>query len=172
MEYLKITLRLIHIGSGVFWVGSALFIAFFVTPSVKATAEVGQKFMSYLVTKARLTLTLSTFASLTILSGGWLYWIDANGNLTSGWALSGAGLGFGIGGLFGLIGMVFGMLIGKYVSILGNLGAQIQGKPTPEQMSQIQAAQKQLGIVSPISTVSVIIALICMATARYWGLLG
>ncbi|MCL4527939.1 MAG: hypothetical protein M1282_00815 [Chloroflexi bacterium] len=76
--------------------------------------------------------------------------------------------GFGIGGVLGLIGLIFGIHVGKNVGTLGNMAAQIQGKPTPEQMNKIQAAQKQLAIVGPISTTALILALACMATARYW----
>jgi hypothetical protein len=48
------------------------------------------------------------------------------------------------------------------------LAGEIQGKPTSEQMSKIQAAQRQLKYAAPISTLALILALICMATARYW----
>ena len=34
MEYLKIVLRLNHILSGVFWVGSSIILGFFITPTV------------------------------------------------------------------------------------------------------------------------------------------
>lgn len=167
MNYLVTMLRLIHIFSGVFWVGSSITLGFFISPAVAATADAGQRFMSYLVTKAGITLRITASAILTVLTGGWLYWIDSEG-LTSRWTTSGAGWGFGIGGVLGLIGLIFGILVGKNVGTLGNMAAQIQGKPTPEQMNKIQAAQKQLAIVGPISTIALILALACMATARYW----
>jgi len=86
----------------------------------------------------------------------------------SAWTNSGAGVVFGIGGFFGLIGYIFGMLLGKNLSTLARIGAEAQGKPTPDQLSTMQAAQKQLGVVGPISTISLIIAVICMSVARYW----
>jgi len=123
--------------------------------------------MGYLVNKARIHIVLTIAASLTILAGAGLYWIDSDG-FTSAWTRSTAGLFFGIGGVLGLIGYVFGMLIGKNISILAGIGAQVQGKPTPDQMNQIQAAQKQLRVVGPISSFSLILAVICMSVARYW----
>ena len=167
MDYLKIVLRLIHIFSGVFWVGGALFLGFFVNPSVQATADSGQKFMAYLMTKSGLTLRITAAAFLTVLAGGWLYWIDS-GSLTSVWMHSATGWGFGIGGIFGIIGFIFGSMVGRYSSTLGKIASQIQGKPTPEQMNQIQTIQKQLSSVSTIDTIALILSLICMATARYW----
>jgi len=69
--------------------------------------------------------------------------------------------------LFAIVGLVFGIMVGRSTHTLGTLAAEIQGKPTPEQMNKIQAAQRQLGYAGPISTIALIIALVCMAVARY-----
>jgi uncharacterized membrane protein len=168
MDYLKLVLRFIHILSGVFWVGSAVFLGFFVTPALPSLGEGGPKLMAYLVTKAKITQRIVIAATLTVLAGGWLYWLDSSGNLFSGWATSAAGIGFGIGALFALVGWVFGIMIGVNTEGLVRVGSQVQGKPTDEQMSKIQMHQSRLKFVAPISTISQILALICMATARYW----
>ena len=34
MDYLHITLRIIHIGAGVFWVGGVLMMTFFIAPTL------------------------------------------------------------------------------------------------------------------------------------------
>jgi len=167
MHYLTIVLRLLHVVGGAFWFGSAMMVSFMVTPTVAATAEVGQKFMAALVQKANLTKRIAAAAGITILAGAGLYWIDSDG-FTSAWVKSGPGTVFGIGAFFGLIGFIFGMLIGKNVNVLVKTGSEIQGKPTPEQLGKIQAAQKQLKVVGPISSFSLIIAMICMSVARYW----
>ena len=167
MNTLIMILRAIHILAGVFWVGSSIILGFFISPTVAATADAGQKFMAHLVTKSQITMRITISAILTVLAGGWLYWIDSQG-FSSAWTRSGPGWGFGIGALLALVGMIFGILVGKNVSTLGTLASQIQGKPTDEQMKTILAAQKQLSTVSPVSTVALILALVCMATARYW----
>lgn len=167
MDYLKLVLRLIHILAGVFWVGSSVLFGLFIKPTVAATAEAGQKFMAHLVTTAKVTSGITAAAILTVLAGGWLYWIDAQG-FASAWWKSSSGIGFGIGGLLGLVGLVFGVMVGVSTEKLGTLASQIQGRPSPEQMSQIQAAQKQLGYAGPISMIALILALAFMATARYW----
>lgn len=167
MNYLVIVLRLIHILGGVFWVGGSIILTFFISPTVAATADAGQKFMAHLVNQSKITLRITIAAILTVLAGAGLYWIDSGG-LTTGWATSAAGWGFGIGGILALVGLVFGMLVGKNVSLLGGMASKIQGKPTSEQMAQIQAAQKQLSFVAPASTIALVLALACMATARYW----
>lgn len=167
MNELVIVLRLIHILGGVFWVGSSVILGLYIAPTAAATAESGQKFMAHLVTRARITIWITGAALLTVLAGAILYWIDSQG-LTSAWQNSGPGVGFGLGGLFALVGLAFGTLVGKNTSLLGHMAAQIQGRPSPEQMTKIQAAQKQLAYASPISTTALIVALTCMATARYW----
>jgi len=167
MNWLVIVLRTVHILGGVFWVGSAVFNGLFLGPAVGATAEAGQKVMAHLVTRARLTGTISAAAGLTVVAGAALYWIDSQG-LTSLWTRSGPGAGFGLGALFALAGLAFGLMVGRSMSTLGALASQIAGKPTPEQLAKIQAAQRQLAYAGPATTVSLVLALLCMATARYW----
>ena len=70
--------------------------------------------------------------------------------------------------MFAIIGLVFGGMVGRDMSTLGRLATEISGKPTPEQMGKIGAARKQLAYAGPTSTITLLIALICMATARYW----
>jgi uncharacterized membrane protein len=168
MNYLVVTLRLIHILSGVFWVGSTIYFGFFIKPTIQATADAGQKFIAHLVNKRPLGTAMSGSAILTVVAGGSLYWIDSGG-LTTGWLRSGPGWGFGIGGLFALIGFILTALAGHRTHMLGMIASHIQGEPTHEQLKQFQAAQKQLGVLSPMGTIVLVIALICMATARYWN---
>ena len=166
MNTLIIVLRWIHILSGVFWVGSSIFLGVFVSPAVAATADAGQKFMAYLVMKSKITLQITIAAILTVLAGCSLYVIDAN--LTSGWASTPEGWGFSLGGFFGIIGFIFGIFVGRNVGILGRIASEVQGKPTTEQMDRIKKAQAQMKIVAPASMFALILTLTCMATAAYW----
>jgi uncharacterized membrane protein len=166
MNALMIVLRLIHIIGGVFWVGTALLFSFFIIPSIRATSEVEQKFWGLLI-KTHLGEVHGISAILTVLAGASLYWIDSGG-FTSAWTRSGAGLGFGIGGIFGFLGVISGILNAIPLRTLAETAAQIQENPTPEQIDKIQAAQKRLGVIGRIDGAILIIALICMATARYW----
>jgi uncharacterized membrane protein len=167
MNYWVIVLRLIHILAGVFWVGSSIVFGLFIGPGIAATADAGQKFMVYLVTKARIDRAILVSAILTVLAGSTLYFIDSGG-LDSAWTRSGPGIGFGLGGLFAFVGVIFGAILGSNLGILANTAAQIQGKPSKDQLDKIQVAQKRVAVVGPISTLALILALICMATARYW----
>ena len=167
MTYFIWLLRIVHILGGVFWVGGALFIAFFLGPTIGATADAGQKVMGHLVGKLKISSRISAVAGSTVLAGAILYWIDSDG-LRSAWMKSGAGTGFTIGALFGLVGFVLGIMVGRVVKDMGQLAVQMQGKPTPEQLAQMGALQKRQMMLSSYSTYALIIAVIFMSIARYF----
>lgn len=167
MNTLMIVLRLIHIFGGMFWMGSTLLMVLFILPSVNATTEAGQKFLGHFLTRTHYGRILGLSAILTMVAGGSLYWIDSAG-FDSNWTRSGPGWGFGIGGSLGIIGFVYGNRFGNNIMTLGRTAAQIEVQPTAEQKAILEAAQKPLRALGTISTVALILALICMATARYW----
>jgi hypothetical protein len=169
MNALMIVLRLPHVVGGVFWVGTAIFTRFFLVPSVTATAESGQVFMRHLTTKTGLTQRVTLAAYLTVLSGAILYWIDSQA-FTSSWQISGAGVGFGLGALAGLVGFGFGQIVGRNATLIGKLGSEIQGKPTPEQIAALDQARRKMSSASAVSTAFLIASLVLMATARHWSL--
>jgi|SRR5688572_7794215 len=166
MNYLVITLRIIHIVAGIFWVGGVLMMTFFIGPTIGATAEAGQKFVGHLMNNLKFSNRMSAAAGFTILAGFILYWIDSDG-FTSAWMTSGAGRGFGIGAAFAVIGFIFGLLIGRTTKAMLQLGSQIQGRPSAEQMTQLNALQKQQVTYSNLSSVALILSVIFMAIARY-----
>jgi uncharacterized membrane protein len=166
MNYLVIALRIIHIVAGVFWVGGVLMMTFFIGPTIGATAESGQKFVGHLMNNLKFSNRMAAAAGTTIVAGFILYWIDSAG-FTSPWMTSGAGRGFGIGAGFALIGFVFGLLLGRTTKAMARLGAQIQGRPSSEQMTQLAALQKQQVTYSNLSAVTLILSVIFMAIARY-----
>jgi uncharacterized membrane protein len=166
MIYLIWFLRIVHILAGIFWVGGTLMMAFFIAPAVGATAEAGQKFVGHLMGNLKFSNRMSAAAGLTILAGFILYWIDSDG-FTSAWMTSGAGRGFGIGAAFALVGLVFGIQVGRTTKSMAQLGAQIQGKPSAEQMQQMGVLRKRQATYSNISAVVLILSVIFMAIARY-----
>lgn len=169
MNCLIIILRLIHILSGVFWIGSIVFFSFFIMPAIRATAESGKKFLRQIAAKEHLGTAIEISARLAAIAGGFLFWFDSDG-LTSKWLYSGPGWGFAIGGMFGLVGLLFSTLAVKKIDLFAKMGSQIRKEPTQEQIDQFQFTQKQLGTFGAISSIALSLALICMATARYWRL--
>jgi hypothetical protein len=109
-------------------------------------------------------MTTSVFA--TVIAGTWLYGIDSNW-FQSPWMSSSTGIGFSIGALFAVVGMVTGIMNGSNNGKMAQLGSQIQGKPTPEQMAAMSAIQKQQAWVVPVNSYTLLIAAFLMAIARY-----
>jgi uncharacterized membrane protein len=168
MTYLIWLLRIVHIVSGVIWVGGTLTMTFFIGPTVGATADAGQKFIGYLMNTLKFSTRMSAAAGLTVLAGLALYGLDARAG--SAWARSPFAIGLGIGAIFALIGFVTGIMIGRTTKAMAQLGAQMQGKPSPQQMSQMQEIRRQQALYSNISVAALIIAVIFMAVSRYLGL--
>ncbi len=166
MSIAVIVLRILHIFGAIFWGGGAIMMEFFIAPSIAASAEGGQQVARHLATKVRVHIFMMAAAMTTILAGTLLYWRDSDG-FSSAWVRSSAGIGFGIGAVFGIIAFIFGAIFGNTNAQLGKIGTQIQGKPTQEQLAKIQALQKRARRVSPFHVASTVLAMLFMATARY-----
>ena len=165
MIYLIWLLRIIHIVGGVFWVGGSLVMTFFVGPTVGAIGEPGQKFMSHLVNNLKFSNRMAIASGLTVLAGFILYGLDARAG--SAWLRSDFAIGLGIGAIFALIGFVLGIMLGRTIKAMARLGVQIQGKPSGDQLNQMQALQKRQATYSMLSTIAVVLATVFMAIARY-----
>ena len=114
---------------------------------------------------------MSIVTTLTVVSGAWLYWQDSGGfQLT--WLTSGAGLGFGIGALAALVSYIMGVAVigptGKRVSAFGEAMQSAGGPPSAEQLVEMDKAQHTMSSVLRFDFVLLTIALLAMATARYW----
>jgi uncharacterized membrane protein len=166
MNMLVLILRLLHIIGGVIWVGGALAMNFYVAPTMRATGDAGKQFAGHLMGKTKFSQAMMYSGIASIVAGFILYGIDSSG-FDSAWRSSGPGIGFGIGALFALIGMVTGIMNGNNNRAMAQLGAQIQGKPTPEQAAKLGAIQKRQAWVIPVNTYSLLLALALMAVARY-----
>jgi len=167
MTYFIWLLRIVHIGAGAFWFGGVIMMTFFIGPTVREMGESGPKFVALLVRNRKFTTRMSIAAGLTVLAGFILYWIDSNG-FTSNWMTSGAGTGFGIGAVFGAVGFVYGIIVGRTTNALVNLGSQIQGKPSPEQLAAMQSLQKRQALATNVTAYSLILSVIFMSIARYF----
>jgi uncharacterized membrane protein len=167
MDYLKEALRLIHIVGGMYWFGAVMVMYFFIMPAVMATGDAGQQFMKYLSVNSRMSKSVFWAAMLSGFAGAWLYLIDSQ-NFQSAWMTSPSGSMFGLGGFFGALALTFGIIVNRTIAAVGKLGAQIQGKPTSEQMAQMQTLQKRNGMLMKYTAYALIIAAVCMALARFF----
>jgi hypothetical protein len=171
MDWYVIILRLIHIASGTFWVGAAFAFFLFIQPSVRELGPEGQKFMGHLGAKRKLPGIILISAILTVLAGILLY-IRVSDGFSPEWITSGPGIGFTVGGVAAIITVTLGLIATKPAADrMGALGQEIAGSggpPTPDQAAEMQRLQARLLLMGRVSMVLLAIAVVTMATARYY----
>ncbi len=168
MDWLQIILRVIHIGAGIFWVGSATFLLVFVEPAVHAVGPAAGPLMAHMSQVRKMPMVISVSAILTIVAGVWLYWRDTAG-FEPDIVTTGPGIGFGIGGLAAIVAFVVGVtMVRPRVARMGALGgAMASGSPSPEQVQEMGTLQRSLRSISIFNEVLLVIAVIAMASARF-----
>jgi uncharacterized membrane protein len=166
---LTITLRLIHILAGIFWVGAIFLIAGFLLPTARSSGPEGGRFMRHLMLQRRLPVFLGIAMLLTLLSGFTLY-----GRLAAAtegaWASTPAGIGYGVGGLAAILGAIIGGAIsGPAARRMAAIGQQASRGDalSAEQQAEMQRLQARSALGSRVTAGLLAIAAGAMAIARY-----
>ncbi len=157
-------LRFIHIFAAIFWVGTTLFMVFFLQPVVGSLGPDGGKVMTRLSTGTRFSLVMSLAALATVLAGLFMF-----GAYTGGWdqsILLGSRLPLTLGAIAGIAAAVVGMgVIGRTSGKVVDLGQQMAaqgGPPAPEQIQEMQRLQGRIRQGTIWATVLMVIAVIGM----------
>lgn len=146
MNYLMLVLRLIHILAGVFWVGATLTTSVYLRTNTDIPARM------------RLATAMTVTGILNVLAGCAMYWLDSDG-FSSAWMHSGPGIGFAIGGAFGLLGLI--------LRILANKNRKTLSQRSNEPSENLAALERKLARLDVFNVWALIIAVLFMATARY-----
>ena len=172
MDIYLIVLRIVHILGGVFWVGSAIVFFFFLEPTANALGPQAQPFMKQLFDKRRFAMYIAAANVLVVLSGVLLYWRDSGGFRLE-WITSPTGLGFTIGGVAAIVSTIVGLAyIRPNVERIGALGDRLDAAgrpPTDEELGELRAVQGTLRRIGGIYLAFLTVAVLTMATARYWN---
>ena len=164
-----IVLRLIHIGAGVFWAGSAFTIVGFILPAAARAGAAGGQYMLRLL-QLRFSQVVVGAATLNVLAGLLLYWRDSGG-LQLAWITTPTGLVETVGALAALVSWIIaGAMTAPAAVRLVRLGTEVErgGKPpSPEQGRQIGALQVRLGQAARANAALLAVAVLCMAIMRY-----
>lgn len=168
-----LVLRLIHILSGVFWLGSVFTMFLFLQPTAQATAPDGQRFMLHLLRNRRFGDVVLVSALLTVGAGAILFWRDSNG-LQATWMARPPGLGFTIGAAAALIALLLFVFVGSRSSRrLIEIGSRLEAErrpPSDDEQRTLAESQRTLKRVGFTVLFLLTIAAAAMATARYWSL--
>jgi hypothetical protein len=165
--------RILHIASAVAWGGSVFLLVVFLQPSAAALGPAGAPFMAELLGKRRLVDRIILLGALTVTGGLFMYWHD--GQVYGGLAHF-ASTRFGTAITLGALGAIAALAIGIFgtrprVERLLAIGRQAAeaGGPTPEQLAAMGALQGQLKVLARASLGLIVLAVVAMSTARYWG---
>ena len=160
-------LRLVHIFGGIFWGGTAFFLATHIGPAAAASGEHGQKFMQQLITRQRLSQAMALSSSLTFFSGLLLFY-----HLWLGAMSSPQGMFLGTGGVIGALAWLHGGLaqgrLSAKMKTLGDAMASAGGPPSEAQIAEMQGYADRLGRQGNIAAVLVALAIVVMATFQYF----
>ena len=166
---MMITLRLIHIIFGVFWVGGAISVAFFILPAQRAIGQPGMLFVRQLMMGQKFRSYMLGAAVLAILSGLTMYirYMMAGG----GWAQTTNAKVLGVGALAAIIAAGIGTgYVGKIGKKMLELGSQIQasgGPPTDAQKAEMESLQGKMQTAYRIVAILLLLTVAAMASARY-----
>jgi hypothetical protein len=164
--------RVLHIAAGVGWAGSVFLFVVLIQPSAAAIGPAAGPFMMELLGRRKLVSWLLSLGGTTVVAGLLLYWRDANGL---------DGLGAFVGSRFGLVlaigagAAIVAFLIGLFgtrpnASKLLELAARAAsgGPPAPALAQEIASVQDRLKVLARIAFAFIVVAVVAMATARYW----
>lgn len=145
MDPLMVTMRLLHVGLGVFWAGVLFFHAWFLIPSVRDAGPDGAKVVQALQRRGFMNI-LPIAALLTILSGGYLMWRVSAG-FRPEWSRSPTGMTLGIGAVAAIV--AFGIGVGVMRPATLRAGALSQ---TVAQLPDQSAREARMGEIMGLRT--------------------
>lgn len=163
-------LRLVHIISGVFWVGSVMFTAVLLAPTLRALGPGAGPVMNQLVKVRKLPMVMMVSALLTMAAGIWLFIIDISVS-DGAFMRSSPGKTFGAGAVFAILAFAVGMAVNMPASnrmaAIGSAAAARGVPPNAEEQAEIQRLQGRISTASQVVTVLLVLATGAMAIARY-----
>lgn len=163
-------LRLIHILTGIFWIGSGLYTFFFLGPALASTPAVMGQVMAGL-RRRRVFTAQAIAAGLVILSGLRLLMIDSAG-VSGSYFATGTGRTFAIAGVFALLAAVFNFGVAQptmeRAAAVGHaLAAAADGGEKARLTEQLDRLRKRGAIAGMLAVSSGLLAASGMAIARY-----
>ena len=169
MDVSMVVSRLVHIFSGVVWVGAIWSMAMFIGPTARAVGADGQKFMQHFIMRSSLQRVLTTVGILTVASGLFIYYRLFGGlaNLNTG-----NGLALTVGGAAGLAALVVGIQTGGIINRMRAISGEVAKAgvpPNPEQSAELAKLQEGMAIRGAVNAILMAVALAGMSLSEYFA---
>ena len=157
-------LRAIHVVGGVLWVGGVVLSTLFLLPATQALGPAAQPVMQFIMGRRKLPVYFMLVGILTTLAGALL--MMRNISLSNGqWARSPMGIGISVGAAAALLALVVGMAVSAPAA--KRLGPTRPGA-APITEAERTTITKRLALSSQATFILLCIAVLFMATARYF----
>lgn len=163
-----IVLRVVHVLGGVMWVGTGVFMMFFLGPALQTMGPAAGQVMGGLQ-KRKFMVVLPIVALLTMLSGLRLMMI-ASGNFGAGYFQTPMGKTFAGAGALAILAFVIGLVVNRPTMVkMGTLQQSMASDPVSKDKiaAEIKALQQRMAIAGTIVTAMLLLAAAGMAVARY-----
>ena len=167
MDVELVILRILHIGFGVFWVGSALFMSLILEPRLRAQGPAIQR-PAMMAIAPIMGPAVGISGGITIAAGITLYLRLPRGGLDRlfddawSWAIF-------VGFLVTIVAYGFGIGVAVTTARMAKLGRSIvEGEPpSPEVMGQMQRLSSRVRLFVRLAATLLVIAVSSMASARF-----
>ena len=165
-----LVLRLVHILSGVFWIGGGLYTFFFLGPALASTPAVMGQVMAGLQ-RCRVFTAQQIAAGLVLLSGLRLLMIDSAG-FSGSYFATGTGRTFAIAGVFAVLAAVFNFGVARptmerAVAVGAALAVAADAGEKARLSQQLDRLRKRGAIAGMLAVSFGLLAASGMAVARY-----
>src|SRR5258707_5978417 len=156
--FLLLLMRLLHILSGIFWVGTMMFTTGFLLPAFKDAGPDGAKVGAALA-KGRFMVVMPIAALVTILSGIWLFW-RTSGGFQETFMQSHMAKALSLGAAGAILAFIIGIVVVRPAMM--QAAALAQSNPQRAQVLRVR-----VDVVGRVVTALLPLAAAAMAVARY-----
>lgn len=164
MSTVDLVIRAVHVVSASIWLGAAFFAGWFLMPAVQEIGPEGGKVMAAIQRRGWVAL-LPIIATLTVLSGFWLYrpYMGAPGH---------ASMVLGSGGVIGVIALalaagVVSLSIAKANGLMTKAAAMPEGAGRASAMASVRQLRQRALTFARIVSLLVILAAVLMTIAAF-----
>jgi uncharacterized membrane protein len=151
-------MRLLHILTGIFWVGTMMFNTAFLFPALKDAGPDAAK-VGVALTNRRFPVIMPIVALVTILSGLWLFWHDSGG-FQEPFMQSHMARALSFGAACAIVAFIIGVVVVRPAMVQAM--ALAQSNPQRAQVLRVRA-----DVVGRVVTALLVLAAAAMAVARY-----
>ncbi len=164
-----LTLRILHIVTGVFWAGTIFFTVSYLMPTLRELGPDGGKVFATL-RRRRMFTAVPVVALISVVTGLWMYGLRAGGG--SGWARTPEAMSLGLGAVAGVLALLIGLLGMRANSLkaddLSKEAAQMPaGAERDAKMALIQKMRVRATMSARAVATLLLITVVTMAVARY-----